>query len=102
MAKKRKVNKSQMVRDYMKAHPAATSSEIAEALTKQGTKISSGHVANIKSKSKQRRRAVKTVRAKRGVSVPEIKAALALIKASGSASAAKEAVSAAEEIRAMV
>ena len=50
MAKKQKVNKTQAVRDYAKAHPEATSGEIAAALTKQGVKITAGHVANIKTK----------------------------------------------------
>jgi hypothetical protein len=49
MAKKQKVNKTQAVRDYLKAHPKAMSGEIAAALTKQGIKINAGHVANIKS-----------------------------------------------------
>jgi hypothetical protein len=48
MAKKQKVNKSQAVRDYLKSHPKAMSGEIATALTKQGIKITPGHVANIK------------------------------------------------------
>jgi len=101
MAKK-KVNKTQAVREYLKAHPRAKSPEIAEALTKEGIKITVGHVSNIKSKIKRRRRAVKKVVEKRGVGIPEIKAALALLKACGTASAAKEALAAAEEIKAMV
>ena len=100
MAKKQRVNKTQAVRDYLKAHRGAKSSEIAEALTKQGIKITVGHVANIK--SKKRRRAVKAVVEKRGVGIPEIKAALALLKVCGTAGAAKEALAAAEEIKAMV
>ncbi len=99
---KQKVNKTKVVREYLKAHPRAKSSEIAEALAKQGITITAGHVSNIKSKSKKRRRAVKAVVAKRGVGIPEIKAALALLKACGTASAAKEALAAAEEIKAMV
>jgi hypothetical protein len=50
MAKKRTVNKSQAVRDYMKAHPTATSGEIAAALKKQGIKIAPNYAANLKSK----------------------------------------------------
>ncbi len=57
MAKKPRVNKTQAVRDYLRAHPKAMSSEIAAALSKQGTKISPGHVANIKSKAQAKRRA---------------------------------------------
>jgi predicted flavoprotein YhiN len=50
MAKKQKVNKSQAVRDYAKAHPEATSGEIAVALNKKGIKITANYVANIKTK----------------------------------------------------
>ena len=48
--KKRTVNKSETVRDYLKAHPSTANKDIAEALTKQGIKITANHVANIKSK----------------------------------------------------
>jgi hypothetical protein len=102
MAKKQGVNKTKAVHAYLKAHPRARSSEIAEALTKQGIEITRGHVSNIRSKSKKRRRAVRSVSAKSGVGIPEIKAAFAFLKACGSAGAAKEALAAAEEIKAMV
>lgn len=52
MAKKRKVNKSQAVRDYMASHPTATSGEISAALKKSGIEVAPGYVANIKTKSK--------------------------------------------------
>ena len=39
MAKKQAVNKTQFVRDYLKAHPAATCKEIVAALEKQGINI---------------------------------------------------------------
>jgi predicted nuclease with RNAse H fold len=102
MPKKQAVSKAQAVRDYLKVHPQAKSSEIAEALGKQGIEISAVYVAGIKSAAKKRRRAVKVVREKRGVSITEIKAALALIKVAGSVGAAGEALSAAEEIQAMM
>ena len=66
MAKKQKVNKTQAVRDYLKIHPKAMSGEIAAALTKQGVKITAGHVANIKTKINKERpakRAAKPVAA---------------------------------------
>jgi len=47
MAKKPAVNKAQAVRDYLKAHPDTANKEIAEALKKQGIKLSPNHVANI-------------------------------------------------------
>jgi hypothetical protein len=45
---------------------------------------------------------VKAVVAKSGVGIPEVKAALALLKACGNENAVKEALAAAKEIRAMV
>jgi hypothetical protein len=62
MAKKERVNKTQAVRAYLKAHPQAVSSEIAAALTKQGIKITPGHVANIKTKIKNKRLARKAAK----------------------------------------
>ena len=60
MVKKEKVNKSQAVRDYLRAHPGAKSSpEIAAALTKRGITITPAHVANIKSKAQAKRSARK-------------------------------------------
>lgn len=102
MAKKQGISKTKAVLGYWKAHPKAKAAEIAEALTKQGISITASYVANIKSKSKKRGRAVKAVSATSGVGIPEIKAAFAFLKACGSAKAAKEALAAAEEIKAMV
>ena len=105
MAKK-PVNKAQSVRDYLKAHPGTANKEIAEALTKQGIKISANHVANIKSKinvakgkSKRRGKAAKAMSTKSGVSVHEIKAAFGLLKECGGLERAKEALDAAREIQ---
>jgi arginine repressor len=106
MAKKPAVNKSQSVRDYLKAHPGTANKEIAQALSKQGIKISANHVSNIKSKiavskgkRKRRSKAAKTMSTKSGVSVHEIKAAFGLLKECGGVERAKEALAAAREIQ---
>lgn len=106
MPKKTKVNKSQAVRDYVKEHPAAANKEVAEALTKQGIKITANHVANIKSKAgtkkgkrKRRRQAAEVIAVKTGVGVPEIKAAFGLLKQCGGLAQAREALVAAAEIQ---
>ncbi len=101
MAEK-KVNKTKAVREYLKGHRKAKNQEVAEALGRQGIKVSANYVATIKSTSKKRRRAVKKVVAKTGVGIPEIKAALAFLKVMGSAEAAKAALAAAQEIRQLV
>jgi hypothetical protein len=102
MAKREGVSKTKAVLDYWREHPEAKAKAIAEALTKAGTPITAGYVANIKSKHKKQRRAVKAVVEERGVSVSEIKAAMNLLKVCETPAAAKEALSAAEEIRRMM
>ena len=62
MAKKPKVNKTQAVKNYLKAHPKAVSSEIAAALTKQGIKITPNYVANIKTTINKTRTAKKAAK----------------------------------------
>jgi hypothetical protein len=102
MADKQKVNKTQAVREYLKTHRKASNQEVAEALAKKGITISANYVGNIKATSKKRRRAVKKVVAKRGIGIPEIKAALALLKLTGGLAGANAALAAAEEIKEMV
>jgi arginine repressor len=70
MAKKRKVNKSQAVRDYLKTHPTDMSSEIVAALNKKGIKITLGHVANIKTTVNKARTAKKSAVVKPAAGVP--------------------------------
>ena len=85
MAKKQKVNKTQAVRDYLKAHPKAAPSEIAAALNKQGVKITAGHVSNIKSQinkmRKTKKAAAKPVAARPVVKAPAPEPAAAEKKA---------------------
>jgi hypothetical protein len=106
MAEKPKVNKTQAVKDFLKANPGVGNTEVANALTKSGIKVSPNYVASIKGKMKTRRKkvkkAVKKVVATRGVGIPEIKAAFALLKLTGGVAGANAALAAAEEIREMV
>ena len=82
MAKKQKVNKTQAVRDYLKAHRGAMSGEIAAALNKKGIKITPGHVANIKTK----------INAERAKKPKAAKAVARIAKASASVAEAAPAV----------
>jgi hypothetical protein len=103
MAKKQGTSKSQAVRNYLKTHHKAANKEISEALAKQGVAVSPNHVANIKAKTKTRRKAAKAVVSRRGLGIPEVKAALALLKeCHGSLTEANAALAAAKEIRALV
>ena len=106
MAKKQTVNKSQTVRDYLKAHPGTANKEVADVLTKQGIKVSPNYVASVKGKMdvvkgkrKRRRTAANAMSAKTGVDIHEIKAAFALLKHCGGIAEAKEALAAAVEIQ---
>ena len=53
MAKKKSVNKSQAVRDYLSAHPDAMPKEVMAALAKEGIKVSRVLVSTIKTKLKK-------------------------------------------------
>ena len=99
---KSEVNKTKAVRDYFKAHKKAKNSEVVEALAKQGITITANYVGNIKATHNKHHRAVRTVVAKGGVGIPEVKAALAFIKAMGSVKAATQALAVAQEIREIV
>ena len=104
-AKQPEVNKTQAVREYLKVHKRAKTSEVVKALGEQGITVSATYVSSIKGKRKTRRRAVKEVVAAvapTGIGVPEIKAAMTFLKTVGSMSAAKQALAAAEEIRKVV
>ncbi len=102
MAKTNGVNKSQSIRDYYKSHPKAKNSEVVQALAKQGIETTANYVSNLKTKHNTKRQAVRKVVAKGGVGVPELKAALAFIKLTGSIKAANQALTVAQEIRAIV
>lgn len=103
MAKRQGPSKSQAVREYLKTHRKATNKEVSEALAKQGVEVSPNHVANIKAKTKTRHKAARAVVSRRGLGIPEVKAALALLKeCHGSIKKANAALAAAQEIRELV
>ena len=106
MAEKPKVNKSQAIKDYLKAHPGVGNTEVANSLTKSGLKMTANYVATIKGKMKVRRKkvkkAVKAAVAHHHVCIPEIKAAFALLKLAGGIAAARQALEAAQEIKMMI
>jgi hypothetical protein len=52
--KPRANSKSGAVRAYFEQHPQAGPTEVANALTKQGIKISPAHVSNVKASMKRR------------------------------------------------
>ena len=61
MAKKRRgVNKSQAIRDYLSTNPKATGNEITAALAKKGIKVSPGLASNVKYTSGPKRLKKKT------------------------------------------
>ncbi len=102
MAKSQKPNKSQAVREYLKANPKAKNQAVVDALAKKGIAITTAYVSNIKTTHNTRQRAVRKVVAKGGVGIPELKAALALLKLTKSMPAATQALAVAQEIREVV
>ncbi len=102
MAKKNGLNKTQAVKEYFRANPKAKNQEVVDAMAKQGITISANYVGNIKATHNKRGRARKSIVAKGGVGIPEVKAALRFIKAAGSVAAAKQAFAVAQEIREIV
>ena len=105
-AKQPGVSKTQAVRDYLKANKRAKTSEVVDALAKQGITITVGYVRTIKAKKSRRRRVMKqiveNVVAEGVVGIPQIKAAFAFVKTVGSIAMAKEALAAAVEIKKVV
>ena len=102
MAKTEKVNKTQAVKEYLKANPTAKNQAVADALAKKGITLSANYVGNIKAIHNKRRRAARKVVAKGGVGIPEVKAALTFLKITGSVAAATKALAVAQEIREIV
>ena len=102
MAKQEKVNKTHAVKDYLKANPKAKNQAVVDALAKKGITISANYVGNIKAIHNKRRRAMRKVVAKGGVGIPEVKAALAFLKVTGTVAAATKALAVAQEIREIV
>jgi hypothetical protein len=102
MAKKPKVNKTHAVKEYLKANPKSKNQEVVDALAKKGIKISANYVATIKTTHNKRRRAARTVVAKGGVGIAEVKAALVFLRVTGSVAKATQALAVAQEIREIV
>ena len=69
---------------------------------KKASRSRANYVGNIKATHNKRRRAVRKVVAKGGVGIPEVKAALAFLKVTGSVAAATQALAVAQEIREIV
>lgn len=63
--KRRKVNKSQKIRDYKAEHPDEGPTAIATALTKQGIKVVPAQVSNVLSNASKKKGGKKSVK-KRG------------------------------------
>jgi hypothetical protein len=92
MARQNDVNKSQAIRDYLKSSPKARNQEVVDALAKQGIGVTPNYVNNIKTAHNKRRRAMRNVAAKGGIGIPEVKAALAFLKVTGSVAVATQAL----------
>jgi hypothetical protein len=103
---KPRINKTQAVRDFLKANPGIGNIEVADSLAKSGIKVSPNYVAGIKGKVKvrrgRRRKAVKAAVTHHHVGIPEVKAAFALLRLTSGMAQAKAALEAAQELREMI
>jgi hypothetical protein len=102
MAKKPQVNKTQAVKEYLKVNPKAKNQAVVDALAKKSVTVSPNYVATIKATHNRRRQAARSVVAKGGVGIPEVKAALAFLKVMGTVAKANKALAVAQEIREIV
>jgi hypothetical protein len=102
MAKKSAVNKSQLIRDAMAAHPRKTPTEIAAVLKEEhGLKVKPQYISTIKGNMKKKRG--RRGRKRAAVSAVSngfsaVGAALEFIKAAGGLAEAKAALGTLEEI----
>lgn len=114
MAKsKEEVNKSQAIRDALRANRDKTPLEIAEMLTAKGIEVNAQYVSTIKSNMRKTSKAVRKVRrgirqagrknrlngaSEFGSGLKVIKAAVELLKTAGGIEQAKAALATVEEI----
>jgi hypothetical protein len=105
----RRVNKTQAVKDYYKAHPQASNQEVIAALAKDSISVTTNYVSSIKSlgKKKGKKSAKKAIAATApttngGLNLAQVKAAFRFIKECGDVGAAKAALSAADELKKLV
>ncbi len=75
---------------------------MVDALAKHGIGVTPNYVNNIKTTHNKRRRAMRSVAAKGGIGIPEVKAALAFLKVTGTVAVATQALKVAQEIREIV
>ena len=107
---KSEVNKSQLIRDALRANRRKSPTEIAEMLKGKGVNVTATYVSNVKFHSRHGRRssagqslpvrgtARRTRRSKLAKSFSGIPAALEFIKVAGGLEAAKAALGTIEEI----
>ncbi len=102
------VNRSQMVRDYLAAHPEAMPKEVATALTEQGVPVTAQLVSTIKfnlaHKGEPKRGAAKVARGKGrrvtgSVSIESLRAAKNFVEFAGGISNAHAVLDALESLR---
>jgi hypothetical protein len=104
-SKKETVNKSQAIRDALRAHPDKSPSEIAETLKGKGLDVNAQYVSTIKSNTKAKGRKSKIVRRpKAGEGAGRngfgpVQAALHFIREAGGLDQARQALQTVEEIQ---
>ena len=103
MAKRKKVNRSQAIRDYIAEHPDDTPKEVAAQLKRLG--VNAQLVSNVKAKTnttggkrKKQRKKRRVVKQTASHDHDSIVAAAQLIRTAGGADEAKKAIEAARKV----
>jgi hypothetical protein len=105
--RRRKINKSQAIRDYLATNPSATPSAIKEALAEKGIKVGASLISQVKykpgvTKGKRKRRAMAGRPAGRrgeAVDIEMLVAAKAIADKLGGVARAKEALTLLERLQ---
>jgi hypothetical protein len=106
---KEKQNKSQMIREALKANKGKSPTEIAALLNeKHGLKLTGQYVSTVKSNARKTRKVIRNVRrmvrraGRGGIGTNDlsgVRAAMELVRATGGIEAAKAALATVEEIK---
>ena len=103
MAKKKRVNKSKLVLEYLEEHPNALPMAITLAMKEQGVAVKPSYVSNIRSKVRHRHDETQRVRSLPGnKAAHEFKAAMLFLKLVGNVKNAKAMLDFAQQIRELI
>ena len=93
-SKRRKINKSAAVREYLHSNPTATGAEVVEALRAKKIKVSPNYISIIRSQAKKGRKSNAKPQG-----YDDLMAAVSFVRVTGSVAAAREVLNVLEKVR---